>query len=419
MRPFRVFRTLSALFLSLSLSLVAQTYTPHSIVFTGTTLDQVTLTKLAAVTPGKPIIKAQIDAAMQAIVDTGLFADIRYTVDDRALNFIVTPQLTSAMLPAIYGNFVFWKPDELASLVHSRLPLFTGQVPTNGNLQQSIQDALATILLDNGIKANVNSILTQEKTVDFFIAQPSVQIRQVHIDSVSPIPGPRITEVLQSFAGTDFDRLSADAIHQRLVDTYHDLGFLDATIDLPHYDKPVAEPSHILVDFSTSVREGGQYHVSKLEWPDSSIVQKSDFEKAAQFRKGDVAARILLLATNAHVEAEFTRLGYLDAHVSVQARTDDSNHTVEYAFAVDPGEIYHLKSVKTANFTDQQQKDFDKNWKLPSGSVYDSSYASTFFQSRMSGSFQGFSPSIRATTNRNDHTVDLVITSVKKDVRQH
>lgn len=369
MRPSRAFRTFCALFLSTSVSLAAQTYTPHKIVFTGTSLDQLALAELAAIAPGKPITSKEIDVAMQRIVDTGLFAEIRYAVDDSALNFFVTPQSASAMLPAIYGNFVFWKPDELASLVYSRLPLFTGQVPTNGTLQQSVQDTLAAILLDNGIKANVDSILTQEKTVDFFIAQPVVQIRQVHVDSVSPIAGPRVTEVLQSFAGTDFDRHSAEAIHHRLLDTYYDLGFLDTAIDLPHYDKPVVEPSHILIDFSTSVREGGQYHVSKVEWPESSIVQKSDFEKAAQFKKGDVAARILLLATNAHVQGEFARHGYLDAHVSVQSRKDDSNHTIEHVFAVDPGEIYHLRSVKTANFTDQQQKDFDKNWKLSSGSV--------------------------------------------------
>ena len=56
--------------------------------------------------------------------------------------------------------------------------------------------------------------------------------------------------------------------------------------------------------------------------------------------------------------------------VSVQrSRKDDSNHNNCMYYAVDPGEIYHLRSVKTANFTDQQQKDFDKNWKLSSGSV--------------------------------------------------
>lgn len=73
----------------------------------------------------------------------------------------------------------------------------------------------------------------------------------------------------------------------------------------------------------------------------------------------------------------------------------------------------------TANFTDQQQKDFDKNWKLSSGSVFDGGYVMSFFQSRMTGSFQGYAPNTRFTTNQSDHTVDLVITSVKKTVNQH
>ena len=412
MRPSRALRDrailLCAFVLSVSFSLNAQTYTPHSLVFTGTTLDQAALTKLASVTLGKPITDAEIQGAMQRISDIGLFAEIRYTVDDRVLNFIVTPQVASAMLPVIYSNFVFWKPADLTPLVHARLPLFTGRVPTNGTLQQAVQDALAAILLDRGIKASVSSILTQEKTVDFFIEQPAVQIRQVHVDSVSPIAAPHVTEVLQAFASTEFDRHSDEAIRKRLEDTYQDLGFLDVAIDLPHYDKPVTDPSHILVDFYTTAHEGGQYRISKLEWPVSSTVSKSDIEKAVQIKTGEPASRILLLSANAHIQNAFARHGYLDAHISVQDHKDVSNHTVDYAFAVDPGEIYHLKSVHTANFNDQQQKEFDKHWKLQPGSVYEGDYPSTFIGN--SSSFAGYSPSLRLTPNRNDHTVDLVIT---------
>jgi outer membrane protein assembly factor BamA len=422
MRPSRVVRYHATLLscvlvLSTSHALTAQTYTPHGLVFTGTTADQEALAKLAAIAPGKPVTTAQIDSAMQRISDTGLFADIRYTIDDRALNFILTPQSASAMLPAIYSNFVFWKPDELAALVHARLPLFTGMVPTNGNLQQAVQDTLATILLDRGIKASVSSIPTQEKTLNFFIEQPAVQIHQVHVDAVSPLAAPRVTEIQQAFASTDFDRGSAQAIRQRLEDTYHDLGFLDIAIDQPHYDNPVADPSHILVDFYTVAHEGGQYRISKLEWPVSSTISKSDFEKAAQFKTGEPASQILLLSTNARIQKEFARHGYLDARISVQDHKDASNHTVDYAFAVDPGEIYHLASVHTANFTDQQQKDFDKNWKLSPGSVYDGDYASTFF--RNSSSFEGSSPSLRLTPNRSDHTVELLITLTPQKIRPH
>ncbi len=416
---YRAFSLFCALILSTSLELIAQTYTPHSIVFTGTTTDQSGLIKLAAIIPGKPVAFADIDAAMQRIIDTGLFAEIRYKIDDRALNFIVTPQSASAMLPAVYGNFVFWKPDELDPLVHARLPLFDGKVPTNGNLQQSVQDALTAILLDRGIKANVSSILTQEKTVDFFIEQPPVQIRQVHVDSVSAIAAHRVTEILQTFASTDFDRRSDEAIRKRLEDTYLDLGYLDIAIDLPHYDNPVADTSHIFVDFYTTAHEGGQYRISKLEWPASSIVSKSDFEKAAQLKTGELASRILLLSTNAHIQSEFAHHGYLDSRISVQDHKDVANRTVDYAFTIEPGDIYHLKSVRTENFTDQEQKDFDKNWKLSPGSVYDGDYAQNLIFRSSIASFRGLSPTFRLIPNRNEHTVELVITSAPRGVRPH
>lgn len=387
-------------------------------------MDQSALTKLAAVSADKPVTTAEINDAMQRIMDTGLFADIRYAVDDRALTFTVTPESTSSMLPAVFSNFIFWKPEEIPALVHARVPLFTGQVPINGNLQQSVQDALAAIVLDRGIKASIGAMASQElathkAVVSFFIAQPTIQIRQVHVDSVSSIAQPRVADALQSFANSDFDRHSDEAIRQRLMDTYHDLGFLDVVIDLPRYNDPKIEASQILIDFTTSAHEGSQYRIAKLDWPESGIVSKSDFEKAAQFKKGDIASHTLLLATNAHIEIEFGHHGYADARVTVQEHKDDSNHTVEYAFAVAPGEIYHLKSVNTLNFTDKQQKDFSKAWKLQPGSVYDAAYPSTFLASSSPDSFQGYSASTRATANPSDHTIDLVITLTKRGIALH
>ena len=78
-----------------------------------------------------------------------------------------------------------------------------------------------------------------------------------------------------------------------------------------------------------------------------------------------MAARILVLSTTARVEHEFAHHGYLDVHVSVTNRKDSSNRTVEYSFTAEPGEIYHLKTVSTPDFTERQQRDFERTGNCP------------------------------------------------------
>ena len=266
----------------------AQSFSPPKIVFVGAPdLQPADLIALTGLTPGKPLTEPDIDKAMQQLVDTGLFADIHYTVDGRALTFKLTPQPAANMVPVVYGNFVLWKPEELAPLLHAKVPLFTGSVPTSGNFQQTIADALTAILEDRGIKGHVEGLLTGSKAVVYSITDPVVQIHQVRVDSVSTVAAPKISAMLQSFAATEYDRHSAAAIQQRLQETYLDLAFLDVTIDPPVRSQPTVTPNAILVDYTTAAHEGAQYHISKFDWPASPIVPRPDFERDIPLRAGD------------------------------------------------------------------------------------------------------------------------------------
>jgi hypothetical protein len=115
--------------------LAAATYAPKGIVFTGA--DQykpADLISITGLTPGKLVTSEEVDAAMQRLVDTGLFSDMRYTVNDQALTFMLTPVAGDQLLAARYKNFVWWSDEELTALVHARIPLFTGHVPVTGTL---------------------------------------------------------------------------------------------------------------------------------------------------------------------------------------------------------------------------------------------------------------------------------------------
>jgi outer membrane protein insertion porin family len=328
------------------------------------------------------------------------------------------------MLPAVYSNFVMFAPGELTPLVHARVPLFNGKIPAAaGTLQQSVQDALAAILKEKGFAdASVQGIEFGNPVTAyaFSITNPLVQIHAVHVDAVSPTAQAKVAEIQKAFVDTDYDAASEAAVRSRLLDAYHDLAFLDAEIAPPLRTAPTTEANRILVDISTSVQEGSQYRLSKLELPVTPIVPAAELQQAAGLKPGDLATRIGLLATASHINRQFTHRGYMDSKVAATQTKDPATHTVAYALTVDPGQLFHLRAVHAVNLNEQQQKDFDANWKLPPGSAYDEEYVATFLRKNTAiKSLQGFSAGYKAAAFPDTGLVDLTITFVKGGTMVH
>jgi outer membrane protein insertion porin family len=410
-----------AVFLTAPLSAQTQVWTPAQIVYKGAPqYKPADLNAVAALRLGGQLGTADVDPALQRLADTGLFADIRYTIDNRAIIFTLTPQPDSAMLPALYSNFVLFQPGELTPLVHARIPLFDGKVPTAGNLQQSVQDALTAILKDKGLVNPAVDSLPGHGGMVFSITNPPVQVGVLHVENVSPSAQAKVAEIQSAIAHSDYELGSEEAARQRLEDAYKDLAYLDIAIDPPTRSAPTITPDKILVDLATTAHEGSQYHLAKLELPVTSIVPLADLQKAATLKPGDLATRIGLLSTASHVDREFTRHGYMDAKFSSTTTKDTSAHTVVYTLSVVPGEQFHLASVKALNLTPEQQKDFDSAWKLRPGDPYDEDYVATFLKRNTSlKSLAGYSATYKQAAHLDTHAVDLTLTFVKGGTLTH
>jgi outer membrane protein insertion porin family len=408
-------------FLTASLSAQTQVWTPQQIVYKGAPqYKPADLNAVAALKLGGQLGTADVDPALQRLADTGLFVDIRYTIDNRAIIFTLTPQPDSTMLPAIYSNFVLFEPGQLTPLIHARIPLFDGKIPAAGNLQQSVQDALTAILREKGFaSASVESLASPGGMV-YSINNPPIQVGALHVYGVSPIAQPKVAEVQTAVAHSDYEHGSEDAARQRLEDAYKDLAFLDIAIEPPTLSAPTVTPDKVLVDLITTAHEGAQYHLAKLELPSTSIVPQVDLEKAATLKPGDLATRIDLLATAAHIGRQFRRHGYMDAKISDTTTKDTTAHTVVYTLSVVPGEQFHLASVKALNLTPDQQKDFDSAWKLHPGDPYDEDYVANFLkQNRNLKSFTGYSATYKQAANLDTHAVDLTLTFVQGGTLTH
>jgi len=408
-----------------SLQLVAQNYSPQKLLFTGAdgykTADLVALTGL---TPGKPVTAAEIDVAMQHLVDTGLFSEMRYTVDGTALTFALTPVAADQLMPARYTNFVWWKPEEITPLVHARIPLFTGSVPVTGTMKEQVQAALAALVLEKGVQANVASLAYSRlggpiSGLSFFISQPTVEICEVRVDAVSPDAESKVSLIKRRFTGQEYDAFeTGPAIATNLRDAYLDLGYLDIAVDPLAHGAPQISAMAITIDISTAVHEGSVYHVSQMVWPDSPIVPKSAMADAAELNRGDPASRIMLLSTISKVGDRYAAVGYLDAKISAEQNKDDAHHEIAYNFSVIPGEQYRVGSVKAENFNAEQQAELNRDWKLAPGEIFNQEVAlSPLKKMASSKAFQGFTPKINRVADPKTHLVAITVSLVRAGSR--
>ncbi len=392
------------------------TYYPKQILYKGAPDYQpADLNAIVQLQPNKGYTTQDVDPAVQRLADTGLFSDIRYTIDNLTLTFTLTPQPDQNMLRAVYSNFVIFGPGELTPLIHAKVPLYNGKIPAAGSLQQTVEDALTAIVREKGIAdATVTSINGATTSVVFSIASPPVQVRSVLVDSVSPAAKAKVAEIQKAFVDNPYETGSEAAVRTRLLDAYHDLAFLDAEVAQPVRSAAIIQPDRIVVDLSTSVTEGSQYRLAKLVLPQSGIVPQADLERAADLKPGDLATRIGLLATASHIDRQFTRHGYMNAKVTPSEVKDPATHTVVYTLAVDPGQLFHLGILRVLNLNDQQLSDFKANWKVANGAEYDESYVMTWLASHPGiRSLQGYSATYKQTAHTDTGLVDLTITFVK------
>ncbi|MGC2298667.1 MAG: POTRA domain-containing protein, partial [Acidobacteriaceae bacterium] len=112
---------------ALAVSAPAQKYVPKKIVFSGTTASQAELLAVSGLKPGDSLGQAEIQAAAQKLIDTGLFTDVRFAFDGAALTYILKP--ATGMEAVTYANFPWWDEKTLNTAVAAKVPLFHGSVP--------------------------------------------------------------------------------------------------------------------------------------------------------------------------------------------------------------------------------------------------------------------------------------------------
>jgi len=365
-------RALTTLLLLTSLAASAQTYTPKTIrIDAPPNTDTTEPLRIAALPSGVPLTKQQIEAALQRIVDTGLFSDVGYTVNADALTIKLTPSASSQLQPVHFANFVWWQPSELETLVESAVPAYHGKLPLAGTLTNQVIAALVSLLHTKGVDATIEALQSGGSgDVTLTITHPSIVIGDVQLQPTLPTLQPQLQALQQRIHGQDFDIAeTTKTIQDSVNDIYQNAGYLTVDTSAPTISAPHKDLLAYAVDLTSTINPGPIYHVTNLAIHAQPPVSEADLAKAANIKPGDIASPAVQRLARGEMQLLYQNQGYYDAKVLFTVHDDFEAHTVEYAVNFAPGDVYHFATIDASALPPHQQAAFAQAFTVAPGAV--------------------------------------------------
>src|SRR5690349_23369044 len=111
---------------------------------------------LSGLTKGTQVGKDDLQAAADKLVQTGLFAKVKYNFQSRTDGVAVTFRVEEApRISAYFDNLPWFGDSELNDAIRAKLPFYDGTLPEAGAVIDQAAEALGQFLVTHGLQAAV------------------------------------------------------------------------------------------------------------------------------------------------------------------------------------------------------------------------------------------------------------------------
>ena len=373
------------------------------------------IVKAAGLKLGDTVSPADVKQAAGRLIDSGVFAQVGYRFDGRTAEYQVVDG--AQFLPASFENFVWFADAELIQRVHNSVPLFNGNVPTNGNLADQVCAALDAILKEKGIQGHAATMLHGKlagpvQSMQFEIDGVTAKIAELRFPGAAPRRVPVLQDLIKGIAGENYlQSLFAEVVKQNAPRVYGQQGFLKAQFGTP---RPVIlkdDPTQPALAIEVPVQEGDQYTFAGANWSGASAISQPDLAKMIELEQGAAADTTQLAAGIARAKEIYGTRGYMFAQIKSSATLGLEKHTAVFNLIVDQGPLYHMGKLEVQAPDPERAELVKRFWDMHEGDVYDSSYVKTFMRKhpRELATLAGWRPRFTQTIHDDTHVVDLAL----------
>ena len=330
------------------------------------------------------VTQQDMQRAANRLGTSGVFSAVHYEylpAGAGGRDATVALQLTDnpQMLPVSYENLVWLKPAELDRELRARVPLFRGQLPEAGTLQDEVIKALQDLLQAHGVQTKVAAEVKQARlgapisgialkadaavrvAAVKFAGNAVVSTRDLLAASEALLQQPYEQSFVASFCSSTLRRL------------YLQRGFLKIAFGDPDVDLQSATTQAPAVEVTIPVVEGDQYKFAGATFSGNAALSEPELRKLVKLRPGEPANTVDFQKDLAEMKKLYGGRGYMAASYTLKARLNE-DRTALFDVQINEGDQYHMGSLQVIGADPALAAKLTERWKLSAGQIYDDSY---------------------------------------------
>jgi outer membrane protein assembly factor BamA len=343
-------------------------------------LPEPQLIALCGLQTGAQAGRDDLQAAADKLVQSGLFAKVRYNFQSRTDGLLVTFHVEEApRIPAYFDNLPWFADSELHDAIRKKLPFYDGTLPTNGSVVEEAAGAVQEYMAAHGLTAAlehsvVANPIGEGSIQQFHIEGASLRIAHLEFSDPSLNSSRAIQQALAELLGKPYSRTAIDLfLFEQVRPIFQQQGFLRAKLGPPEV-RLTGNPNQKLpeqIPIFVPVSPGTVYRWNSVQWTGNSAVQSDALTNSVGLKTGDVADGMAIEAAWDRVREEYGHRGYLEAKVEPTATYDDQAHTVSYRVAVEEGKAYRFAKLVITGLSITAEKRLREVWPIAQGEILD------------------------------------------------
>jgi outer membrane protein assembly factor BamA len=336
---------------------------------------------------GAQVSKDDLQAAADKLVQTGLFASVKYNFQSRTDGLALTFHLTEApRVPAYFDNLPWFSDSELNEAIHAKVPFYNGALPEHGAVVDQAADALAQFLITNGLQAAVEHQVAPNPLGDGDVQLFRIDAEALHVASIEfgdPAlnASPAVRQEIPVLLGKAYSRTAIDLfLTEQIRPIFFQKGLLRVKLGPPEV-RLSGNPNKKLPDqipVFVPVTPGPVYHWKGVQWSGNNVLSSITLTNSVALKPGDIADGMAIEAAWDHVHEEYGRRGYMQAKAEPLATYDDSAHTVAYTVRIEEGKPFRFASMVITGLSVNAERYLREAWPIPEGQIFDKAQYETF-----------------------------------------
>ena len=334
-------------------------------------LSESQVVSMSGLSTGSAAGKSELQSAADRLLQTGLFANVNYSFQERNDGLYLTFKLAEApRIPAYFDNLPWFSDTELADGIRKVLPFYDGSLPEAGAAVEQASAAVNDLLAAHGTHIAVEhqlipNPLGEGSVMEFRIADSAPLIAKIEFGDSALASSKVIQQHLAEIEGKAYSRMAIDVfLAEQVKPIYLQQGMLRVKLGPPEV-RLSGNPNQKLPDrleVFVPIAAGPVYRWKNVQFSGNNLLSVFTLTNAIGLKTGQVADGQAIEAAWTRAEDEYARQGYLDAKVEPSADFDEQAHTVSYRVVIQEGRQYKFGKLVLTGISPAAERRLRAAW---------------------------------------------------------